>query len=102
MSEVKLNLVDANTILSGTIHGSEADRCIAALSAEPETVAELAAALVRYSRGSDPFALFQSNTEIDTEPYDAGLVIMLFEAARLAAPEPKRRRARRPLKTSER
>ena len=33
---------------------------------------------------------------------DAGLVIMLFEAARLAAPEPKRRRARRPLKTSER
>lgn len=30
---------------------------------------------------------------------DAGLVIMLFEAARLAAPEPKKRRARRP-KTS--
>jgi DNA-binding transcriptional ArsR family regulator len=27
---------------------------------------------------------------------DAGLVIMLFEAARLAAPAPKRRRARRP------
>jgi DNA-binding transcriptional ArsR family regulator len=27
---------------------------------------------------------------------DAGLVIMLFEAARLAAPEPKRRRTRRP------
>ena len=33
---------------------------------------------------------------------NAGLVIMLFEAARLAAPEPKRRRARRPLKASER
>ena len=33
---------------------------------------------------------------------NAGLVIMLFEAARLAATEPKRRRARRPLKTSER
>jgi len=32
---------------------------------------------------------------------DAGLVIMLFEAARLAAPEPKRQRARRPLKTSD-
>ena len=33
---------------------------------------------------------------------NAGLVVMLFEAARLAAPGPKRRRARRPLKTSER
>ena len=32
---------------------------------------------------------------------DAGLVIMLFEAARLAAPEPKRQRARRPLKTAD-
>jgi hypothetical protein len=84
MSEVKLNLVDANTILSGTIHGSEADRCVAALSAEPETIAELAAALVRYSRGSDPFALFQANTEIDSEPYDAGIVIIDL-AARVVA-----------------
>jgi DNA-binding transcriptional ArsR family regulator len=33
---------------------------------------------------------------------DAGLVIMLFEAARLAAPAPKRQRQRRPLKTTER
>lgn len=32
---------------------------------------------------------------------DAGLVIMLFEAARLAAPEPKRQRTRRPLKTAD-
>jgi predicted transcriptional regulator len=32
---------------------------------------------------------------------DAGLVIMLFEAARLAAPEPKRQRTRGPLKTSD-
>jgi DNA-binding transcriptional ArsR family regulator len=31
---------------------------------------------------------------------DAGLVIMLFEAARLAAPAPKRRRSRRPKQTA--
>lgn len=31
---------------------------------------------------------------------DAGLVIMLFEAARLATPEPKRRRTRRPKQTA--
>jgi len=84
MSEVKLNLVDANTILSGAIHGSEADRCVAALSAEPETIAELAAALVRYSRGSNAFALFQSQAEIDAEAYDAGIVIINL-AARVVA-----------------
>jgi hypothetical protein len=40
-------------------------------------------------------------TRIAKDPHadgivDAGLVIMLFEAARLAAPEPSRRRSRRP------
>ena len=48
MSEVKLNLVDAERGLHGTIHGSVADRCVAALSAEPETIGELEAALNRY------------------------------------------------------
>src|SRR5437867_7560226 len=48
MSEVKLNIVDAQRISSGTVHGSIADACVAALSAEPETVAELEAALTRY------------------------------------------------------
>ncbi len=45
MSEVKLNLIDASSTLVGTIHGSVADRCVAALSAEPETLSELASAL---------------------------------------------------------
>jgi hypothetical protein len=40
MSEIKLNLVDAERVLHGTIHGSIADRCVAALSAEPETIGE--------------------------------------------------------------
>jgi hypothetical protein len=84
MSEVKLNVVDANTILSGTIHGSDADRCIAALSAEPETIVELVAALARYCRGSDPFAHFRSNIEIDAEHYDAGIVVIDL-AARVIA-----------------
>ena len=50
MSEVKLNLIDSKTILVGTIHGSIGDRCIAALSAEPETINELEAALERFDR----------------------------------------------------
>ena len=71
MSEVKLNLVDGQQILVGTVHGSIADACIAALSAEPETIAELEAALARYVKQVDqfsPFRSFRSRAEIDTEP----------------------------------
>lgn len=93
MSEVKLNLIDAQNILSGTIHGSVADRCVAALSAEPETIAELGAALARYIRPqegvgpfSGPFSFFHSSSEIDSEPWDAGLVVIDL-AARIVAIE---------------
>jgi len=89
MSEVKLNLIDAQSILTGTIHGSIADSSVAALSAEPETIAELAAALGRYIRPQaewGPFASFRSGCEIDSEPWDAGLVIIDL-AARIVATE---------------
>lgn len=89
MSEVKLNLVDAQSILAGTIHGSVADSCVAALSAEPETIAELEAALARYIRpepDSHAFACFRGSSEIDSEPWDAGLVIIDL-AARMVAVE---------------
>jgi hypothetical protein len=89
MSELKLNLVDADRILTGTIHGSVTDRCIAALSAEPETIAELANALGRYMKPdetSPPFACFQSNEEIDEQPWDAGIAVIDL-AARIVAVE---------------
>jgi hypothetical protein len=79
MSEVNLNLIDAERTLHGTIHGSVADAAIAALSAEPETIPELAAALARYIKpldDSNPFQLFRSAAEIDTERWDAGIVII--------------------------
>src|SRR4030095_1481082 len=79
MSEVKLNLVDAERVLHGTINGSFADKCVAALSAEPETVRELDAALARYIKRVDTgsnFACFysedyavNSRPELDTEPW---------------------------------
>lgn len=105
MSEVKLNLVDAKRVLHGTIHGSVADTCVAALSAEPETVAELDTALSRYiknrdatshfawfrstdcpttSAGAEPFASYRS--VLDTEPWDAGIVVIDL-AARIVAIE---------------
>lgn len=101
MSEVRLNLIDKKQILRGTIHGSIVDACVAALSAEPETIAELEAALTRYVRPtsscleSNPleatsqvgaFASFRSATEIDTQPWDAGVTIIDL-AGRVVAAE---------------
>lgn len=88
MSEVKLNLIDSQRILTGTIHGSVTDSCIAALAAEPETIAELEAALARYIRpqeGIGAFASFHDASEIDAEPWDAGLVLIDLTARIVAA-----------------
>src|SRR5258705_9585545 len=96
MSEVKLNLVDVERVLYGTIHGSVADSCVAALSAEPETIAELSAALARYIKPRDEcsqFASFHSRDciaealpELDSEPWDAGMMVIDL-AARIVASE---------------
>ena len=107
MSEIKLILVDAERVVHGTIHGSVGDRCVAALSAEPETVAELEAALARYIKPRDAGSCFASlHSEIfptssssdavgtfassrfpfDTEPWDAGIMVIDL-AARIVACE---------------
>ena len=105
MSEVKLNLIDGRQILCGAIHGSIGDACVAALSAEPESISELEAALKRYvSPGlnrtpNDPtptetmvkdppglFASLHSVLEVDEEPWDAGVLIIDL-AARIVAAE---------------
>lgn len=77
MSEVKLNLIDSKTILVGTIHGSIGDSCVAALSAEPETISELEAALERFDKDPPCFqSFFSKRCEIDEEPYDAGILVI--------------------------
>src|SRR5688572_18463829 len=86
MSEIKLNLVDDHAILAGTIHGSVGDACIAALTAEPETIAELETALVRYIKADSQFALFRTLSEIDANPHDVGLMVIDL-AARVIAVE---------------
>src|ERR1700738_2199641 len=88
MSEFKLNLLDAERTLVGTVHGSIADACVAALTAEPETIVELEAALARYVKPVDQagtFKSFRSGTEIDTEPWDAGVVIIDLESRVVSA-----------------
>ena len=89
MSEVKLNVIDVQNILTGTIHGSVAESCVAALSAEPETIPELEAALGRYIRPQpelSPLASFRCRGAVDSEPWDAGLLIIDL-AARIVAVE---------------
>src|SRR5258708_6571379 len=92
MSEVRLNLIDSQTIVHSTIHGSVADAVIAALSAEPETIKELEAAMERYDKcppdfSSWPHFKIPSMIEaLDTRPYDAGIVIVDL-AARVVAIE---------------
>lgn len=87
MSEVKLNLIDSQQLIHGTIHGSIVDRCVAALSAEPETITELEAALTRYMKpvqGRSPFESFTQTQEVDDQPWDAGVIIIDL-AARIVA-----------------
>jgi hypothetical protein len=86
MSEVRLVIRDASRDIHGTIHGSSADAVVAALSAEPETIEELDAAIERFhkSDGRSFFSWFRRGT--NDEPYDAGLVIVDL-AARLIAYE---------------
>jgi hypothetical protein len=87
MSEVRLNIIDSRDAIHGTTHGFVADVVIAALSAEPETIAELEVALDRYIKRLDdrrPFDSFDASENF--EPWDAGLVIVDL-AARIVATE---------------
>src|SRR5437588_7150518 len=75
MSEVRLVVREAERDWSGTIHGSCADRAVAALSADPVTLDELEASVTRFAR---PERRFFSNLSpgLCEEPFDAGLVII--------------------------
>ena len=89
MSYVKINIADRNETISGEVHGSEGDALVAALSAEPETIAELGHALSRFINphgAESPFARFFRHE--DYEPYDAGILIIDL-AARVVAQVPK-------------
>jgi hypothetical protein len=82
MSEVRLVIRDAQRDINDTRHGGFADRVVAALSAEPETIEELEAALVRFEAPDDYGFLRGFSKGINDEPYDAGLVVVDL-AARL-------------------
>ena len=75
MSCVRFNISDRYQGISGDLHGSLTEPLIAALTAEPETIAEYESALRRYvgtELGSPPLQFFRRHE--DLEPYDAGIV----------------------------
>ncbi len=77
MSEVRLVIREANCDWSGTIHGSCAETTIAALSADPVTIDELEAATERFAKPTESHDYFVNlRRGFDTEPYDAGLVVI--------------------------
>jgi len=77
MSEVRLIVREAACDWSGTIHGSCAQRAVAALSADPVTMEELEAAMERFAQPT-PQCRFLGNLSpgLCAEPYDAGLVVI--------------------------
>lgn len=75
MSYVRFNISDRDGSVSGDLHGSMTDTLIAALTAEPETIAEFETALHRFVRtDSDWPPLHGFKKHEDLEPYDAGIV----------------------------
>src|SRR3989442_5326645 len=85
MSEVRLNIIDCEGAVHGTVHGSISDAVVASLTAEPQTLVELETALGRFIKPNDqrPFALFSAG--VNDEPWDAGVVLVDLTAHVLAA-----------------
>ena len=77
MSEVRLVLREEGRDWSGTIHGSCADRAVAALSADPVTLEELEVAVTRFAKPV-PKSRFFANLSpgLRDQSYDAGLVVI--------------------------
>jgi hypothetical protein len=76
MSEVRLVLRDAVGDISGKCHASLVERVVAALTAEPETIDELKAAMDRFEASSKEGFLKWFHAGCNDEPYDAGLAVI--------------------------
>ena len=77
MSEVRLVVRETGRDWSGLVHGSLADRAIAALSADPVTLAELEAACARFAKPTPNRPFFADlSPQLCDEPHDAGIVVI--------------------------
>jgi hypothetical protein len=76
-NEVMVTIIDARRALHDTMPAGLANVMLAALTAEPETLEELEAAVARYDRPVLRTGfLDQINEGVNEEPYDAGVMII--------------------------
>lgn len=77
MSEIRINIIDENKTISGTMHGSFGDVLVASLTAEPETVDELEILVERFIPKESDWSVFRSfKRHEDFEAWDAGLLVI--------------------------
>src|SRR4051812_43812586 len=82
MSEISLTVRDAEHAIHAHVHASLVDYLVAALSADPETIPELRAALARCRPDEAPGFFDRWRAGVDAEPRDAGVCVIDL-AARL-------------------
>lgn len=76
MSEVRLVVQDHYGAKWGDFHGSTVSRVVAALSAEPETIPELATALERFENQGKRLLHRGLHCGFRDDPWDAGIVMI--------------------------
>ena len=76
MSQITMMIVDPGGAIHGQPHGSFADAVVAALSAEPETIEELEAALARFIKPAERGRFAGWSRGACDEPFDAGICIV--------------------------
>jgi hypothetical protein len=87
MSEVRINILDSNRAVNGTLHGGIADAALAGLAADPETIEELEDAMARFAKPIDDERHLAGLIDgTNDEPWDAGIVFVDL-AARIFAAE---------------
>jgi hypothetical protein len=75
MSYVRFNISDQYECINGDLHGSMTEPLVAALTAEPETIAEYKVALERFVKSESDWPVLRGfHRHEDLEPYDAGIV----------------------------
>ena len=84
MSELVVTIRDANRSVCGHVHGRVVDKLVAALSADPETIEELQAAVMRFVPPDDSSPIAHFRRGEDDEPYDAGVCIIDLAAQYVA------------------
>ncbi len=85
MSEMMLNILDGQREVHGTVHGSVVDAVVAALSADPETIEELQAAVARFQIPLHGHGVIDHLRQgISDEPWDAGICVIDMPARLVA------------------